>query len=175
MMRIRIVGQAGESVFPFGIRGPWMKFKENLIKDTDILVKQKFGQKIDVLICHGYSKNAILEAVKSKIPKNKMVLVLWEPPITNPNLHSDRYLSNFGHIYAPSKEWAKKYNAIYFNWPIGKVKSKFKVNNFECGLFPECMLINAHTSNGISGGPVWKTDDLGNQILVGMVTFVVSV
>ena len=131
MMRIRIVGQAGESVFPFGIRGPWMKFKENLIKDTDILVKQKFGQKIDVLICHGYSKNAILEAVKSKIPKNKMVLVLWEPPITNPNLHSDRYLSNFGHIYAPSKEWAKKYNAIYFNWPIGKVKSKFKVNNFE--------------------------------------------
>jgi hypothetical protein len=46
----------------------------------------------------------------------------------------------------------------------------FKVNNFECGLFPECMLINAHTRNGMSGGPVWKTDDVDNQILVGMVT-----
>jgi hypothetical protein len=130
-MRIRVVGQAGEAIFPFGTSGPWLKFKENLIKKRDDLVTQKFGQKIDALICHGYSKNAIHEANKSKIAKHKMVLVLWEPPIINPKLYSDEYLSNFGHIYAPSKEWAKKYNATYFNWPVGEIKNKFKDGNLK--------------------------------------------
>ena len=44
----------------------------------------------------------------------------------------------------------------------------FRTNNFENGLFPECMLINAHTRGGMSGGPVWKIDEAGNQLLVGM-------
>jgi hypothetical protein len=130
-MRIRVVGQAGEPVFPFGTDGPWVKFKSNLINEKDVLITQKFGEKIDVLICHGYSKDAISEARKSKVPKNKMVLVLWEPPIIHPKLHSDKYLSNFGHIYAPSKEWAKKHNAVYFNWPTGKIKSKLEVSDFK--------------------------------------------
>ena len=129
-MRIRIVGQAGESVFPFGTNGPWVKFRDNIISKSNVLITQRFGQKIDVLICHGYSKDAIYEARKSKVSKNKMILVLWEPPIIHPKLHSEEYLSNFGHIYAPSKEWAKKHNAIYFNWPIGDFKSKLKVSNF---------------------------------------------
>jgi hypothetical protein len=128
-MRIRIVGQAGESVFPFGTSGPWIKFRDNLINKNNVLITQKFGQKVDVLICHGYSKDAISEARKSKVSKNKMILVLWEPPIIHPKLHSDEYLSNFGHIYAPSKEWAKKHNAVYFNWPTGKVKPKSEVSN----------------------------------------------
>jgi hypothetical protein len=130
-MRIRVIGQAGEPIFPFSSGGPWVKFKDNLINNKDVLVTQKFAQKIDVLICHGYSKSAISEANKSKVPKNKMILVLWEPPIIHPKLHSDEYLSNFGYIYAPSKEWARKYNAIYFNWPVADIKSKFKITNFK--------------------------------------------
>lgn len=130
-MIIRVVGQAGESVFPFGTNGPWLKFKENLISKRDTEATQKFGQKIDALICHGYSKKAIHEANKSKIAKHKMVLVLWEPPIINPKLHSDEYLSNFGQIYAPSMEWAKKHNAIYFKWPVGDTESKFKEGNLK--------------------------------------------
>jgi hypothetical protein len=130
-MRIRVVGQAGESVFPFGTKGPWVKFRDNLIYKNNVLVTQKFGQRIDVLICHGYSMEAIFEARKSKVSKSKMILVLWEPPTIHPKLHSDGYLSNFGYVYAPSKEWAKKYNAIYFNWPIGEIKSKLEVSNFK--------------------------------------------
>ena len=53
-----------------------------------------------------------------------MILILWEPPVVHPKLHSDEYLSNFGYIYAPSKEWAKKFNSIYFKWPIGDFRSK---------------------------------------------------
>jgi len=123
-MRIRVVGQAGEALFPFNNSGPWTIFRDILITREDVLVTQKFGQKIDALICHGYSKNAIFEANNSKIPKNKMILILWEPPIVHPKLHSDEYLSNFGYIYAPSKEWAKKFNPIYFKWPIGDFRSK---------------------------------------------------
>ena len=73
-MRIRVVGQAGEPVFPFGTNSPWAKFKNNLINKKDVLITQQFGEKIDALICHGYSKDAILEAHESKISKNKMVL-----------------------------------------------------------------------------------------------------
>ena len=123
-MRIRVVGQAGEALFPFNDSGPWAKFRDILITRKDVLVTQKFGQKIDALICHGYSKKAISEANNSKIPKNKMILILWEPPVVHPKLHSDEYLSNFGYIYAPSKEWAKKFNSIYFKWPIGDFRSK---------------------------------------------------
>lgn len=130
-MRIRVVGQAGEPLFPFNSGGPWVKFRDNLINNKDVLVTQKFGEKIDVLICHGYSRRAISEAKKSKVPKNRMVLVLWEPPIIQPKLHTDVYLSNFGFIYTPSKEWAKKYNAIYFNWPVRGMKSGFKINRFK--------------------------------------------
>ena len=130
-MKIRVVGQAGEPVFPFGTNSPWVKFKNNLINKKDVLITQQFGEKIDALICHGYSKDAILEAHESKISKNKMVLVLWEPPIIHPKLHSDEYLSNFGHIYAPSKNWAKKHNAVYFNWPIKAIKSNLKISEFK--------------------------------------------
>ena len=130
-MRIRVVGQAGEPVFTFSANSPWAKFKDNLINDKYRLVTEKYGQKIDVLICHGYSKKAVYEANESKVPKNKRILVLWEPPITHPKLHSDEYLSNFGYIYTPSKEWAKKYDPIHFNWPIGKNKSKFQMAEFK--------------------------------------------
>lgn len=130
-MRIRVVGQAGELVFPFKDSGPWVKFRDSLITSKDVLVTQKFGQKIDALICHGYSDNAISEANNSKIPKNKMILILWEPPIINPKLHSHEYLSNFGYIYVPSKQWAKKFNSIYFKWPIGDFKSKLKMSYYK--------------------------------------------
>lgn len=123
-MRIRIVGHAGECSFPFTESGPWLKFKENLVKEEDCLVTSRFDQNIDLLICHGYSSAAIKEAKKSQLPKHRMVLVLWEPPITNPKLHSDKYLSKFGFIYSPSTQWAKKHNTLYFKWPIGETTSK---------------------------------------------------
>ena len=123
-MRVRIVGHAGECSFPFTESGPWLKFKKNLLKEDDCLVTSKFDQDIDLLICHGYSSAAIKEAKKSQLPKHKMILVLWEPPITNPKLHSDRYLSKFGFVYSPSPHWAKNHNALHFNWPIGEITSQ---------------------------------------------------
>ena len=129
-MKIRIVGQAGEPTFTFNNNNPWAKFKNNLIEKKDVIISQKFGENIDVLICHGYSMQAVREAKKSKISKNRMFLVLWEPPIVHPKLHSNKYLSNFGHIYAPSKEWAKNYKAVYFKWPVGKITANSSKNNF---------------------------------------------
>ena len=149
-MRIRVIGQAGEPVFPFSNSGPWVKFKDNLISEKDVLVSHKFGQKIDALICHGYSKRAISEANKSKVPKNRMILVLWEPQIIQPKLHSDKYLSNFGFIYVPSKEWAKKYNAIYFNWPVGVIKSEFKITNFKTR-YNKAVMIQGNKVNFFKG------------------------
>ena len=129
-MRVRIVGHAGEYSFPFTESGPWLKFKENMLKEEDCLVTRPFNQDIDLLICHGYSNAAIKEANKSKLPKHKMILVLWEPQITNPKLHSNKYLSKFGFVYSPSTQWAKNHNTFYFNWPVGSTTSQ----NQSCSL-----------------------------------------
>lgn len=48
--------------------------------------------------------------------------------------------------------------------------TSFGVLEFECGLFPESLLINVNTRDGMSGSPVWRTDRYGNQFLVGMLT-----
>lgn len=149
-MKIRVVGQSGEPSFPFTDSSSWEKFRDNLITEKDYLVSERFGQKIDALICHGYSKNAISEANNSKVPKNRMVLILWEPPIVNPKLHSEKYLSNFGYIYAPSKEWAQNFNSFYFRWPIGDSRYKPKRSNFK---YREnnAVMIQANKINFIKG------------------------
>jgi hypothetical protein len=119
-MKIRIVGQQGEPILTFSSESPWFEFFDVFTKEGYEILNYPFGQKIDALICNGYSKKAILEAKKSNLPKNKMCLILWEPPINNSKLHSASYLENFGYIYTPSKIWASNHNVIYFNWPVAK-------------------------------------------------------
>lgn len=119
-MKIRIVGQQGEPTLSFSAGSPWLEFFDVFVKAGYEILSDPFGQNIDALICNGYSKKAVLEAEKSNLPKNKMILILWEPPVNNLKLHSEKYLGNFGYIYTPSKIWAPKQNVIYFNWPIAK-------------------------------------------------------
>ena len=129
-MRIRIVGQQGEPTLSFSAGSPWLDFFDVFAKAGYEILRDPFGQNIDVLICNGYSKKAVSEAKKSNLPKNKMILILWEPPVNNLKLHSENYLGNFGHIYTPSKNWASKQNVIYFNWPVAKNNVQQKNESF---------------------------------------------
>ena len=49
-MRIRVVGQAGEALFPFNDSGPWAKFRDILITRKDVFVmdiqKMQFPKQI---------------------------------------------------------------------------------------------------------------------------------
>ncbi|MEY4572997.1 MAG: hypothetical protein RLZ10_2267 [Bacteroidota bacterium] len=145
-MKFRVVGQSGEHIFPFGDIGPWVQFKENLITPEDLLLTESFGQNIDVLVCHGYSLAALNEAKKSNLSKNRMILVIWEPPINNPRLHSEKYLSNFGHIFVPSKTWAKGREATYFRWPVGPETESRPIQNFS-ERTNESVMVQSHKFN----------------------------
>jgi hypothetical protein len=64
--------------------------------------------------------------------------------------------------------------ACPFNFISGYVTNNIYTKNYntliESYLLPESILIDASSKKGCFGGPVWKNDDLGNPILVGMLT-----
>ena len=132
-MRIRVTGQSGEPVFPFSESGPWKAFENTLKLNKFQIQKGNFGEKIDGLVCHGFSNDAIKEAIASGLPKNKMILVIWEPPIINPKVYLKKYTDHFGIIYSPSKKWLKGKNVYYFKYPVDKIKAN-QILNFNTRL-----------------------------------------
>ena len=59
-----------------------------------------------------------------------------------------------------------------FNLISGFVTDNMYTDNFQTTVngLPESILLDASSKKGCFGGPVWKNDDLGNPILVGMLT-----
>ena len=130
-MKIRIVGQAGEAVMPLRASGPWLAFSDQLIGSSNEIVQTNFGQKIDALIANSYSSKSLAECEMNKLPKKRRILVLWEPSINNPKTYSEKILQNYGKIYAPSVDWAKKIQGEFFNWPqLDLRKSKPNFSNW---------------------------------------------
>lgn len=60
--------------------------------------------------------NAIANAC-ADIPLSNRVLILVEPRVMEPWTWSKQTLSQFGHVYAASRQWADKINCEFFNWP----------------------------------------------------------
>jgi hypothetical protein len=56
-------------------------------------------------------------SIKKKLPKVKLILVIWETPVTKPSDFKDQNLDDYDLIFSPSKLWFRKPNVIYFNWP----------------------------------------------------------
>ena len=140
-------------------------FKQNNLDGTITNIKAQFR-----IVGHDKITDVMIGIFDPLLPHNTTFGVdISQIPNINVNLHDS--VSQGDTVYlVGSFDLTSPINYVQGIVSNSIYTENFKVNNFECGLFPECMLINAHTSNGISGGPVWKTDDLGNQILVGMVT-----
>jgi hypothetical protein len=60
------------------------------------------------------------------IPREKRILVLWEPRANRPLNFNKRALEDFGLILAPSKLWISGENIVYFNWPQPAAQSHEK-------------------------------------------------
>ena len=115
-MRIRIFGQAGENSFPFG-DGPWRVFRDVFETAGHTIVDGDLTTPADVVIAHSHGtaiKNYIQEC---RIPREKRVLVVWEPYIVDPIRYQRNVLDYYGQIYAPSIDWAKRVGGIPFKWP----------------------------------------------------------
>jgi hypothetical protein len=116
-MKIRLVGHLREAVMPVGSVGPWFDFTSTLKSFSNEITESDYGEQIDALVANSHSPNAIKECNSSNVPKNRRILVLWEPKIVNPATYSKKTLDNYGKIFTPSVDWAEKICAESFLWP----------------------------------------------------------
>jgi hypothetical protein len=116
-MIIRLVGHLTEAVMPVGSAGPWFNFKRTLKSYSNEITEANYGAQIDALVANSHSSEAINECDYSNVPKNRRILILWEPKIVNPITYSKKTLDNYGKIFTPSVDWAEKIGAESFLWP----------------------------------------------------------
>ena len=116
-MRVRLIGHQGEPNMNIGLSGPWHEFVLELKNNGCEIVQGDFGQQIDMLIANSHSKAGIKEAWASNLDPNKKHLILWEPPVIDLNRHRHKILQNYGHVWSPSPDWARKECTKIFKWP----------------------------------------------------------
>jgi len=86
-MRIRLVGHSRELYMKVDNSGPWREFIKTLEVNGHTIVTEKSNSKFDVLVANSHSRLAIKECRKNKIPKEKMILIIWEPSVSDYKLH----------------------------------------------------------------------------------------
>ena len=120
-MKIRVIGHSGEAVFPFGTAGPWKEFEATLLSHGHTICAQGMKEGADAIVAHFYDKEVGAYMARWQIPREKRVLVLWEPYIVETTRYKKSVLSKFGTTFAASVEWAKAIKAHPFNWPQGEI------------------------------------------------------
>jgi hypothetical protein len=120
-MKIRVIGHGGEPRFPFGTSGPWNEFEKVVIARGHSICTPDMTEKADALIANSYSKSIGNHLKKSQIPKNKRILVLWEPYVVETIRYKKENISQFGSIFAPSIDWAEEVKANSFKWPQDEI------------------------------------------------------
>ena len=124
-MQIKIIGHTPDKDMQFSQSGPWRHFlNEFLIRDFKLIDSDRISNKLDYLVLNSYSKKTLKMAKKFKLSSSKIVMVYWEPRITNPLIYSHRIRNKFGKVLAPSIIWANKINGDYFHWPQANVSKK---------------------------------------------------
>jgi len=117
-MRIRLVGHSRKLYMKVDNSGPWREFIKTLEENGHTIVTEKSNSKFDVLVANSHSRLAIKECRKNKIPKEKMILIIWEPSVSDYKLHSKKVLNKYGLIFSPSKVWGKNFKTKSFKWPV---------------------------------------------------------
>jgi len=116
-MNVVVLGYQAEPDFLINAQGPWKKFKDRLIDSNLLLVDPAREKNFHILIANCHSEKFIKLAESLSIPKSRRVLIIWEPSVVDRKIYSKKVIGNYGHVYTPSIEWAKKTNAISFKWP----------------------------------------------------------
>jgi len=116
-MKIRVTSHEGLATFPFDSAGPWSKFKEVFERSGHKICTLGFEEKCDAIIVNKINTTVMRYIKYSRIPREKRVLILWEPHVVDKEGFLSENLQHFGHIYAPSKSWAKQVKGEFFHWP----------------------------------------------------------
>ena len=120
-MKIRVIGHSGESVFPFGVAGPWKEFENTILQRGHTICRKGYEELSDSIIANSYGPEVERYMLVSDIPIQKRVLVNWEPYVVERDTYTTKTLDKFGGRYAPSIHWARRINGKSFNWPQDQI------------------------------------------------------
>lgn len=143
-MRIRVTGHSAEDCFPFGTGGPWKKFANVILNQGYQLCDSDLAQPADVLIANTHHKKFMDYCEINDIPKERRVLILWEPYVVETTRYKPEVLQNYGHIYAPSINWARRINAQPFNWPQDAIEPNLEIFNLWSERISSCVMLQGN-------------------------------
>lgn len=121
-MKIRVTGQNGEAIFPFGDSGAWRIFKDTILDAGHQICGSSYQENADAIISNSFNSEIDRYLENSKIPIAKRILVLWEPYAIEKIRYSKEVLDKFGTAFAPSIDWSEKIQGLHFNWPQSKIE-----------------------------------------------------
>ena len=114
-MRIGVYPLTGASSLQ---EGPWAHFIAGLEDGGHSVVDARQGVvPADALVVFNRPRSMKRSLGRWRVPRQRRVLIMMEPAVSQPALHSHSYLRLFGSIFAASREWAAKEGAIPFLWP----------------------------------------------------------
>ena len=120
--------------------------------ENDFSFPESLESKFTHFICWGNMTPREIATVCAEIPLSNRVLVVVEPRVMEPQTWNKQTLSQFGHIYAASRQWAEKLGGEFFEWPQTRSSS----NHLKNLTLPESRLkrvalIQSSKFNSISG------------------------
>jgi hypothetical protein len=114
MLKLRIIGWGGETEVPN--TGPIGNFLKIFLRSGFELVTGPNSEKVDLFIALNASATAIKELETA--PKEKRVLIIFEPKCIVPANFDPFILNQFGLIICASPIFAKQLNCLHsINWP----------------------------------------------------------
>lgn len=126
-MKLKIIGHTKNLDFKVPEYSSWSEFTRYFIKvGYKIVLNDNPNKDFDALITFSHSSKLLRIARKNGVPLSKRVLVCWEPKVTNPKLFSSKTRASYGHVFAPSIEWASEIKGNYFFWPQEKFQEKIE-------------------------------------------------
>lgn len=119
-MKIRVIGHSGADFYSG--EGAWGAFFDYLSLHSTEFIDRFQGGSEEVLIAHKHSEKVMAEAKINKVPKSRRILVFWEPRIVDKTYYDKKILREYGHFFAPSKNWLDEagVEGEIFNWPQAK-------------------------------------------------------
>jgi len=130
-LKIRVTGHSFQGVFPFGSSGPWNNFERVLIDRGHTICGNDYSEKADAIIANSFNTEIRDYILNSDIPKERRILVLWEPYIVEKTRYLPKVLELFGSVFAPSIDWADRVNGRAFSWPQDDFTSENVFENWE--------------------------------------------
>ncbi len=117
-LRIKLVNTEGKHFeIDNSTENPWNNFLQHFLTSDHQFTGKSWKNKYDVLITNTHRWRYIFQSFLFNIDKNKRILILWEPRITNSIVYRRIVINRYGYVFVPSKEWLSGKKVRYFNWP----------------------------------------------------------